>query len=337
VNITLSDEENASILELVSDLASRYQSAENPDFLIEASVFAHDLPVRVRQTLNEFRLFEPPGAVCRIKGYTIDDRKIGPTPAHWKERQKNCLPKREEILLVLLGSLLGDVIAWSTQQDGAVVHDIAPVKGHEHEQLGSGSAEELTWHTEDAFHPFRGDYLGMMCLRNPDRVPTTFAALDISALDERTAALLFEPHYTIRPDESHLRKNRVDTMVGGQLENAHSRIDEMNTRPEKIPVLFGSPDSPYCRLDPYFMDPPEHPEARQALDKLIRLITSRLEDLVLEPGEFCFIDNFKAVHGRRPFKARFDGTDRWLKRINITRNLRLSRTARPSPESRLLM
>jgi hypothetical protein len=23
------------------------------------------------------------------------------------------------------------------------------------------------------------------------------------------------------------------------------------------------------------------------------------------------------VHGRVPFKARFDGTDRWLKRINV--------------------
>jgi len=337
VNITLSDEENTSITALVSDLAARYQSAENPDFLIHAPVFAHDLPVRVRETLNEFRLFEPADAMCRIKGYAIDDREIGPTPGHWKERQQSCVPRKEEILLVLLGSLLGDVIAWSTQQDGAVVHDIAPVKGHEHEQLGSGSAEELTWHTEDAFHPFRGDYLGMMCLRNPDQVPTTFAALDISDLDEGTTELLFQPHYTIRPDESHLRKNRIEATTGAMLASAHDRIDEMNTRPEKIPVLFGSLESPYCRLDPYFMDPPELPEARQALDRLIHHMTARLEDLVLEPGEFCFIDNFKAVHGRRPFKARFDGTDRWLKRVNITRNLRLSRTARLAPESRLLV
>lgn len=336
MNITLSDEENGSIMELLGELAVQYRSAEDSDFLLNAPVFAHQLPARVRRTLNEFRLYEPQDAVCRIKGYAIDDREIGPTPSHWKDRQTNCLPRKEEILLVLLGSLLGDVIAWATQQDGAVVHDIAPVKGHEHEQLGSSSAEELTWHTEDAFHPFRGDYLGMMCLRNPDGVPTTFATLDLASLDDRTVALLFEPHYTIRPDESHLRKNRV-AAVDGSLADAHQRIDEMNTRPEKIPVLFGSLDSPYCRLDPYFMDPPELPEAQKALDELIRLIDSRIEDLVLSPGELCFIDNFKAVHGRRPFKARFDGTDRWLKRINITRNLRLSRTARPSSESRLLM
>ncbi|HSS51035.1 MAG TPA: guanitoxin biosynthesis L-enduracididine beta-hydroxylase GntD [Thermoanaerobaculia bacterium] len=333
----LNDQEKSEIMDLLGDLTARYQSAEDPEFVSRAQVFAHRLPLRVREILNDFRLYEPASAVLRIAGYPIDDQEIGPTPFHWKERQKHCLPRKEEILLVLLGSLLGDVIAWATQQDGAVVHDIAPVKGHEHEQLGSGSAEELTWHTEDAFHPFRGDYLGMMCLRNPDRVPTTFASLDISNLDEGVAALLFEPHYTIRPDESHLRKNRVDTVPGKGREDAHDRIDEMNTRPEKIPVLFGSPDSPYCRLDPYFMDPPDLPAARQALDQLIRVIDSRLEDLVLEPGEFCFIDNFKAVHGRRPFKARFDGTDRWLKRVNITRNLRLSRAARPAPESRLLV
>jgi Fe(II)/alpha-ketoglutarate-dependent arginine beta-hydroxylase len=337
VKITLNESETRGIRELLDGLVARYGSAENPEILADATVLAHELPRRVRQTLNEFRLYEPPAAICRIAGYPIDDREIGPTPAHWKDRQKHCVPVKEEILLLLLGSLLGDVIAWSTQQDGAVVHDIAPIKSHEKEQLGSGSAEELTWHTEDAFHPCRGDYLGMLCLRNAERVPTTFASLDISALDKATVDLLFEPHYTIRPDESHLRKNRVDPLTGESLEEAQSHIDQMNEKPEKIAVLFGSREAPYCRLDPYFMDPPEREDAREALDRLLRLIDSRIEEIDLDAGEFCFIDNFKAVHGRRPFKARFDGTDRWLKRINITRDLRRSRASRTSSESRLLL
>lgn len=337
MNITLTESENHSIRELLGGLLERYQSAESPELLAQARILAHQLPLRVREALERFRLFEPQEAICRISGYPIDDSEIGPTPSHWKERQSHCLPLKEELLLVLLGSLLGDVISWSTQQDGAVVHDIAPIKAHEKEQLGSGSSEELTWHTEDAFHPCRGDYLGMMCLRNPDRVPTTFAALDVRGLDWETLGLLFEPHYTIRPDESHLRKNRVAPLNGESLESAQSRIDRMNAAPEKISVLFGSPDAPYCRLDPYFMDPPEDPVAREALDRLIRLVDSHLEELVLEPGEFCFIDNFKAVHGRRPFKARYDGRDRWLKRVNITRDLRRSRGSRPSSESRLLL
>lgn len=335
MNIRLDESENKCIQAILNDLSERYKSAEDADFLNQATVIAHQLPLRVRRALNEFRLFEPDAGICRISGYEIDDREIGPTPSHWKERQRHSNSRKEEFLLVLLGSLLGDVIAWSTQQDGAVVHDIAPIQKHEHEQLGSGSAEELTWHTEDAFHPCRGDYLGMMCLRNPDQVPTTFAALDISELDEETLELLFQPLYTIRPDESHLRKNRVDPL-GGSLEEAQSRIEEMNSSPEKIAVLFGSPDAPYCRLDPFFMDPPEDPRARQALDRLIEITDQQIKDMVLEAGEFCFIDNFKAVHGRRPFKARYDGTDRWLKRVNITRDLRRSRSIRPAPESRLL-
>ncbi len=337
MKITLTDSEALETCELVGSLAARYGSAEHPELLANATVLAHQIPLRVRQTLNEFRLYEPATAICRVAGYPIDDDKIGPTPAHWKERQTRCVPVQEEILLLLLGSLLGDVIAWSTQQDGAVVHDIAPIQSHEHEQLGSGSAEELTWHTEDAFHPCRGDYLGMLCLRNPDRVPTTFASFDVSALDQETVALLFEPHYTIRPDESHQLKNRVDPLTGESLETAQSRIDKMNEKPEKIAVLYGSPDSPYCRIDPYFMDPPEREDAREALDRLVRHVDDRIEEIDLEPGEVCFIDNFKAVHGRRPFKARFDGTDRWLKRVNITRDLRRSRASRSSSESRLLL
>lgn len=337
MRIALTASESSRIQELLGSLLSRYSSAEDPEFLAQATVLAHQLPLRVCEVLNEFRLFEPSAAICRIAGYPIDDREIGPTPSHWKERQRHCVSVKEEILLVLLGSLLGDVIGWSTQQDGAVVHDIAPIPGHETEQLGSGSAEELTWHTEDAFHPCRGDYLGMLCLRNPDRVPTTFAALDVSALDARSLETLFEPHYTIRPDNSHLTRNRVDPLTGKSLEAAFDRIAEMEARPEKISVLFGSPEAPYCRLDPYFMDPPDSPRAQEALDRLIELFNSRLEEIVLEPGELCFIDNFRGVHGRRPFKARFDGTDRWLKRINILRDLRRSRSSRAASESRLIL
>jgi Fe(II)/alpha-ketoglutarate-dependent arginine beta-hydroxylase len=335
VSILLTEQENVRIQQLLDQLVGRFSSAENPEFLAEATVFAHELPRRLRQALNEFRLFES-APYCSITGYPISDQAIGHTPGHWKERQRRCNAVREELLLVVLGSLLGDVIAWATQQDGAVVHDIAPISGHEHEQLGSGSAEELTWHTEDAFHPFRGDYLGMLCLRNPDRVPTTLAAPTAAEIDAELLPVLFEPHFTIRPDKSHLRKNRGSAATCTDLEAAHDRIEEMDSRPAKVPVLFGSLESPYYRLDPYFMDPPELPVARQALEQLIQVINRRLEDLVFEPGQFCFIDNFKAVHGRKPFKARFDGTDRWMKRINITRNLRSSRTARPAPESRLL-
>lgn len=101
-------------------------------------------------------------------------------------------------------------------------------------------------------------------------------------------------------------------------------------------MLFGDPHAPYVRLDPYFMDRVEDPAARTALEELTRQIDGALEDQVLEAGGVCFIDNFQAVHGRKPFSARYDGTDRWLKRINVVRDLRKSRDARRAAESRVL-
>ena len=55
-----------------------------------------------------------------------------------------------------------------------------------------------------------------------------------------------------------------------------------------------------------------------------------------DAGDFAFIDNYQAVHGRKPFRARYDGRDRWLKRINVVRDLRKSRESRLSAASRVL-
>jgi Fe(II)/alpha-ketoglutarate-dependent arginine beta-hydroxylase len=341
--IVLTPEEIGQIRPLLRELAARYGSAESEEFLNEADVIAHDLPRRVRSAVRAFRLFEPESAILVVSGYPVDDEKIGPTPVHWKQHGPENDTREEDMLLVLLGALLGEPIAWSTQQAGRVVHDILPIKGHEQEQLGSGSEVLLTWHVEDAFHPYRGDYLGMMCLRNPDRVPTTFAPISKVKLTPDQLAVLTSPHFTIRPDESHLPKNRGNGNGNGRsaeeeavLQRAYRKIEQMQSAPERIPVLFGDPRAPYVRLDPYFMDPPEDPEARSAFDQLTRKVDEALEDQVLEPGDFCFIDNFQAVHGRKPFKARYDGRDRWLKRINVVRDLRKSRESRLSAASRVL-
>lgn len=331
----LQSDEIESIQELLAEIVSGISTIEDDTFQADAPVHAQELPRRVRQRAYEFKLSEPADAHFLISGYPVDQGKIGATPEHWN-RPGRSAALEEEVLLVLFGSLLGECIGWATQQDGRVVHDILPIRGHENEQLGSGSEQLLWWHNEDAFHPYRGDYLGMICLRNPDAVATTFAHFADLPLNDEEIDLLFEPHYTIRPDESHLPKNRATPE--GDPTASYELIEQMNTRPEKIAVLSGDRRSPYVRLDPYFMDPVEGNErAQSALDALIRVIDHRIEDLVLAAGDFCFIDNFKAVHGRKPFKARFDGNDRWLKRINITRDLRKSRAGRREAGSRIIL
>jgi hypothetical protein len=161
-------------------------------------------------------------------------------------------------------------------------------------------------------------------------------------LDPADRQILSEPRFYIRPDESHLPKNRhtvnpqLDNL-GRLIEAAYERIHQMNTNPQKVPILFGDFQSPYMCLDPYFMDLDQlDPEARRALEALIQAIDEHIEEVALKAGDVCFIDNYRAVHGRNPFKARYDGNDRWLKRINITRDIRKSRNARLSSSARVI-
>ncbi len=336
----LQEDEKLQIKSLLAYLCTRFNSSEDLRFHHEAPLLARDLPKRLQAAVHEFHRNEPMSALFIVADYPLDDVRLGPTPPHWRNSAGDrSRALEEEMFLVLLGSLVGTCIGWSTQQDGRLVHDILPIKAHKDEQLGSGSETLLWWHTEDAFHPHRGDYLGMGCLRNPDHVPTTFASFEGVELSPRHLQLLFEPHYTIRPDESHLVKNKSDErVVDGTLAASYQEIERMNSEPDKIAVLFGDPRSPYMRLDPYFMDPlKDNPEAQEALDAFVAQVDGLLWDLALEPGEFCLIDNYKAVHGRRPFKARFDGTDRWMKRVNVVRDLRRSRSARADASSLVIL
>lgn len=337
----LNSEEISSIQKLVAEVAARYGSAEDPGFLLEANLIAHELPRRLRAALNSFRLTEPDGALFCVSGYPVDDEKIGPTPEHWDLPAEARRPTlEEEILFVLTGTLLGDPIGWKTQQDGRIVHDVMPVKGMEKEQIGIGSEQLIWWHTEDAFHPLRGDYLGMMFLRNPDRVPTTFASLERlrTVLDPEDFKTLFEPHYTIQPDKSHQPENAHAEGHGETDEHLFERIQKMQREPEKIALLSGDPSSPYIRIDPYFMDPvADNPKAQRAFEALVKALDAEIRDVALEPGDICFVDNYKSVHGRRAFKARYDGRDRWFKRMNVTRDLRKSRADRQDAASRIIL
>lgn len=329
---SLTDAEVKSIKGLLSEVVSQYDSAEDPMFLKECAIIAGDLPRRVRIFLNDFKYLEPPTGACVISGFPIDERKIGPTPDHWKSRSKVSPTLAEEVLFLLFGSLLGDAIGWSTQQGGYIMHDVLPIKAHEDAQISTGSQQTISWHNEDAFHAYRGDYVGLMCLRNPDRVPTTLASIGMIRMNPEVVKTLSEPHFVIHPDESHLKK--FNSNGHGQISYEH--IEQLNHNPPKQQILFGDPQSPYLRLDPYFMDTPSDAQASSALETLIRLIDESLIELVLEPGDCLFVDNYRAVHGRKPFKARYDGTDRWLKRLNITRDLRKSRDARSTCDSRII-
>jgi L-asparagine oxygenase len=322
--LALDAAEQAAVEHVVQNALSAYSAADDQEFLRRVPVLTRRLPERLVGHLADFRLEEAAGG-CVVSGLAVDDADIGPSPLERRLDADRGSTRREEMLLVLVASLLGDVFGWSTLQGGRLVQDLAPLAGEAREKSGYSSQSVLDPHTEDAFHPLRCDYLGLLCLRNHDLVPTSFAPIDAASLDERHRRVLFEPRFRILPDPEHLR--RVEDHGA-----AHRQPWQ-----QPGPVLFGDERAPYARVDEYFTEvEPGDQEAAIALRELSDRLERQLVPIVLRPGEILFIDNYRAVHGRQPFAARFDGTDRWLKRVNITRDLRRSRQARSSATDRVL-
>jgi Fe(II)/alpha-ketoglutarate-dependent arginine beta-hydroxylase len=339
-HLTLTPDDNAALTPMLTDLTKTYATIEDAELIRRAPVLARQLPAHLLEFLEDFRLREP-SALCLVSGLDVDEEELGPTPSHWRDSQFGSPAFRQEVFFLLVSSALGDVFGWATQQDGRIMHDVLPIKGHEYYEIGSNSLQHLSWHTEDAFHPCRGDYVALMCLKNPDQVATTVGDagdLDWSVLDVEA---LFEPEFTQMPDNSHRPENASestgDRVIDRLRQRSFALIQSWNDDPVKRPVLFGDRQQPYMALDPYHMKTDGWSErALRAFTGLCDQIEANLQDVALRPGDCVFVDNFRAVHGRRSFQARYDGTDRWLKRLNITRNLRGSRAWRPAPDNRVI-
>jgi Fe(II)/alpha-ketoglutarate-dependent arginine beta-hydroxylase len=332
--MVIADEHDAhSVAGLCAAMTTRYPSSEDEALLRELPVLCHDLPARLKNAVNEFRFSDDAGFLV-VRGHHVDQDRIGPTPDEWRNRPSPDPSLTEELTLLLYAGLLGDPFGWQTQQDGQVVHEVFPIRRDETAQLGTSSRILLTWHTEDAFHDFRADYLILFALRNPDRVPTTVGHLDPTLLDGNLLDVLFSERFVIKPDYSHLMENNS---AAASTASAFDAIAQMQTAPRRVALLYGDRRAPYLRLDPDFMDAAAGDvAARRALDAIIDAVNVNLRDVVLEPGDLLILDNLKVVHGRRPFTARYDGTDRWLKRVNVTRDLRKSRAQRATPTCRLV-
>ncbi|AUS81818.1 oxygenase [Actinoalloteichus sp. AHMU CJ021] len=272
---------------------------------------ATGLPRRLREFLAGVRSAETDLSV--ISGLPVDD-DLPPTPTGWDMAAKNQSGLAEELLLMLCSSPLGDPFSWATQQDGRLVHDICPSPGMENSLTSASSAKTLSLHTEDVFHPLRGDYVALLCLRNHDQVGTTVASVDTVAVPDSLEGLSRQPRFRFYPDDSHVAKALPTLTAGG---------DDIDRPHSAGSILFGPEQRPYLRFDRDFMDvAPGDDEAREAVEEWQTRLSTAAERVVLAPGDLVFVDNYRVVHGREPFAARYDGRDRWLKRVNLTRDVR---------------
>ncbi|MFI5618578.1 TauD/TfdA family dioxygenase [Streptomyces sp. NPDC051567] len=307
----LNQDEKLETAEIADQFLGSHHTWEPLNQIDGIRASAEKIPLGVRQFLAASRAGEE--GVIQVANLPLSDDLV-PTPPSWQIAEKEGAAVREELVLLLIASLLGDPFAWQNQQNGRLVHDVCPAKGQEASLTSASSETQLTLHTEDVFHTCRGDYVALMCLRNPDRVGTTVASLDSVTLPQSLREVLAQDRFRFYPDDSHVPQQ--ETASGER-----AVLDERDH--ELASVLFGPVEAPYLRIDADFTSPlPGDTEAEAALKECAELLRESAGRVVLEPGEAAFLDNFRVVHGRDVFTPRYDGTDRWLKRTSMVRDLR---------------
>jgi Fe(II)/alpha-ketoglutarate-dependent arginine beta-hydroxylase len=316
--IELTEQEITQIEAITCDLLTSVDSISVSRVLEVAHLYSHELPRRIRAAFYDVRLTESAPGLW-VRGFPIADAAIGPTPIQLPGDEVAERVTREVIPHFLYTALLGEPIAWTTQQGGHVLNDIIPIEEHADQAMSSSSRRLFDLHTEDAFHRYTPDYIGLMCLRNPDSVPTTVSVLDVDLLPLWARKVLLQPRF----------------IVGVNAVHASHGIGQPATH---VPLLFGGQEAPYMRVNLNQQAAgAEDEEAEAALDLLVNHLRASATDIVLRPGDCLYLDNFRVAHGRAVYAPRYDGTDRWLKRLTITSYLRKSRDMRVSAGSRTIL
>ena len=299
--IILDNKEAAVLAALVSSLKGKYVSVDDPEFIKNICVYVEQIPENLRIQLKKFK-GQADDTVLQISGfYEFIQEPVAPTPSHWREvTEPNSV---YDYYFVLISSALGDVFGFSNLQDGKLVQEIFPIISDAEKQLGTGSVE-LYLHTEDSSLDYRADYLGFMCKRNIDMIPTNVAIPDFSRLSSDAKDILRQKKFKIfndRPCFSIEQKEPPSVITS---------------------VLYGREGAECMRYDPLYTDNLSLNEMQKnALNELIKLVDASITPVLLKQGELAFIDNRRCAHGRSEFIPRYDGTDRWLKRTQISTRL----------------
>lgn len=291
--------------DLIEDIADKLlEKAPFPSeaFFDSAAIAAQGLPERVRVGIYQFRRYGKTHGI-HIKGFPINDNDLTPTPSNYRGVSVSRIRLNPpQAVHAMFSSLLGEPIAWKTQQSGNFFNDIIPIQENSGKAISSGSENLFDLHTEDAaLYPYIPDYLGLMGLRNVDRTPTIISAVDWESFDPEIKNLLFEPRYIVGVNIAH----------------------DMGQPTKPYPVLFGSIDHPYIRVNQNLQHAvPGDLLAEEALDRLTEELNQNIVEVPVDAGSFFYLNNNVAAHGRRAYEPRYDGTDRWLQRLTIVANPR---------------
>ncbi len=278
---------------------------EEPErFLVQAGLAFHGLPEPVRRAVLDFRDGANEHGALLVQGLP-SDRLLPPTPTEPAAR-----PVRgtylSEFWLAVFSRGLGDQVGYAQEGGGSLFQNVIPTKENAENLSSESSRTRLDFHTEMAFHPAMPDYLLLSCLR-----PAPHADADTLVAGVRGMAPLVPPVH-----RSALFRRAFRTGVDLSFGSPNGRTGNGPL----VSVFQGDPFDPLLCLDPDLMVGVDE-EAGAALEAIKAVAPGCEARVTLRAGDLLLIDNRRAIHGRSPFTALFNGQDRWLQRSYVVRDL----------------
>jgi L-asparagine oxygenase len=271
-------------------------------FVSMCEICAHEvISSELRRSIFNFRRHGNKNGYILIK--SIDMGEIPSTPTFPIQQAK--INFKSEFMLSCFGSLLGEQFGYIQESAGNIYNNVFPMPTKQTEQSSESSDVLLTYHTENCFHEIQPDHLVLLCLRQ-DRyrhARTCIASVRniLSKITRHARTVLEGPNFKFFSDYKGNDKGDLN-----DIELIQS-------------VLYGDFFDPYMRFDSAFMKP-LNKSAEAAISELENAIAEVGCHITLEKGDMLLIDNRRSAHARTPFKANYDGTDRWLQRIFVSKD-----------------
>lgn len=211
-----------------------------------------------------------------------------------------------EFWLAMIACALGEPFAYAQEKRGSLYQNVAPTMKNAEKLSSESSTILLDYHTEAAFHPFKPDYVLLLCLRQDH---------EAKARTSNAGIRMALPHLSLQ-DRWELQQQQFRTGVDFSF---GSRNLEQGNGP-LLAVLNGNPYDPELNYDLDLMVA-ETDAGNRALRSLRTAVAEVGSYVALTEGDLLVVDNRQAVHARSEFTPRYDGWDRWLQRMCVTRDL----------------
>lgn len=311
--IMLNEEEKMQVTDVITHLQYQFphetaqRLAQSMDSSVrEALIKSHlKLPMRLKTAFINFRNTPNSYGTLLVRGLeVISNLSLPRTPSDGRISTDKRTSNSEYTLLLLL-TLLGEPIGYADEKEGVLIHNVIPVAGQETKQENTGSRQFLEFHTENGFHPYKPDYVSLLCLKSDHDGEAITATAGIANalpyLNQEHKHILQQPIFRTHSPSSF-------------------RNEEKFSPP--MPILtYDVHGKPLLRADAIRMKFNMSEENVAAFDALTKALIRVTIGVKLQPGDLIVIDNNRAMHARTGFIPRFDGEDRWLQRLFVVTEL----------------